>query len=267
MKGFSKVLVTLLVVLVTHVPLSASADLLDDILDRQQIRVGVSLFTPWALKDKDGQLTGFEIEVAKRLARDMGVEAEFKVLAWTDIIPALNRGDIDVIIAGMSITPKRALQLNFSLPYAESGVALVTNTAMTKDVGDLRELNRPQIIVTAVAKTLGSDVAKLMFDNVDLRIVATSDEAAQALLNGKAHAFVATTVEGAYLALDHPDKIDMPLDKPLMTSVSGMGVRRGEQELLTFLNAWITARAADKWLSATHKYWFERLDWRERVSN
>jgi polar amino acid transport system substrate-binding protein len=46
-----------------------------------------------------------------------------------------------------------------------------------------------------------------------------------------------------------------------------MGVKRGEQELLNFLNAWITARAADKWLSATHKYWFETLKWRERVAD
>lgn len=248
-------------------PVGAQADLLEDILDRKMIRVGVSLFTPWALKGKDGELTGFEIEVANKLAEDIGVETEFKVYAWPDIIPALNRGEIDVIISGMAITPKRALQLEFTRPYAESGVALATNSAMTKDIKDLRELNQPEIIVTAVAKTLGSDVAKMMFEDADLRIVETSDKAAQALLSDKAHAFVASSVEASFLVLENPDKIDMPLNKPLLVSVSGMGVRRGEQALLNYLNAWITARAADKWLSATHKYWFESLKWRERESN
>ncbi len=267
MKLFAKSFSLLALVLLCYVPVTASADLLEDILDRQKIRVGVSLFTPWALKDKDGELSGFEIDVANKLARDMGVEAEFKVYNWPEIIPALNRGEIDVIIAGMSITPKRALQLNFTLPYAESGTALATNTAMTKDVKDLRELNRPQVIVTAVAKTLGSDVAKLMFDNADLRIVATGDEAAQALLDGKTHAYVGSSVETSMLALSNPNKIDMPLNKPLLTSVAGMGVKRGEQALLNFLNAWITARAADKWLSATHKYWFKSLEWRKQVAN
>jgi polar amino acid transport system substrate-binding protein len=267
MKRIAKAFSLLAIVLVSHLPFAVHADLLEDILDRQKIRVGVSLFTPWALMDKNGELTGFEIEVANKLAREMGVETEFKIYSWTDLIPALNRGEIDVIIAGLGITPKRALQLNFTLPYAESGVALATNTAMTKDIEDLRELNSPQIIVTAAAKTLGSDVAKMMFDNADLRIVATADQAAQALLDGEAHAYVGSTVETAFLALDHPDKIDRPLNKPLLVSVTGMGVKRGEQELLNFLNAWITARAADKWLSATHKYWFETLKWRERVAD
>ena len=249
------------------VPVVVHADRLEEILDRQQIRVGVSLITPWAIEGKDGALTGFEIQVAKKVARDMGVEPEFKVYAWPDLIPALNRDEIDVIIAGMAITPKRALQLNFSLPYAESGVGLATNTAMTRDITDLRQLNNPKIIVTAAAKTLGSDVVKLMFDKADTRIVASDDEAAQAVLDGRAHAFVGNMVETSFLALNHPDKIDQPLDKPLLASVSGMAVKRGEQGLLNFLNAWITARAADKWLSATQRYWFKSVEWRDKVTD
>ena len=241
------------------------ADALEDILDRGKIRVGISLFAPWAMKDKAGELAGFEIEVAKKLAREMGVQPEFKIYDWTDIIPALNRNEIDVIIAGMSITPKRALQMNFTLPYAESGVSLVTNTASTKEIEDLRSLNKPQVVVAAVAKTLGSDVAKLVFDQADLRIMADSEAAQKALLEGKAHAYVASSTEATFLALEHPAELDMPLAKALLVSVTGMGVKKGAQELLNFLNAWITARAADKWLSATQKYWFQSLRWRDSM--
>ena len=244
---------------------TANADALEEILDRGKLRVGISLFTPWAMRDKAGEFVGFEVDVANKLAREMGVEAEFKVYKWADIIPALNRNEIDVITAGMAITPKRALQINFTLPYAESGVALVTNTAATKEVKDLRGLNKPQVIVAAVAKTLGSDVAKLVFDEADLRIMASSDDARKALLEGKVHAYVTSSLEATVLALEHPDTLDKPLAKPLLVSVSGMGVRRGEQELLNFLNAWVTARAADKWLSATHKHWFQSLKWRDMV--
>lgn len=249
------------------IPAGVHADRLEEILDRQTLRVGVSLITPWAMQDKDGELMGFEIDVAKRVAQDMGTTAEFTVYAWPELIPALNRNEIDVIIAGMSITPKRALQLNFTRPYAESGVALATNTAMTKDIKDLRELNSPKIIVTAAAKTLGSDVAKMMFDNANLQIVASDADAAQKLLDGKAHAYVANVAETASLALRYPNQIDKPLDKPLVASVSGMGVKRGEQQLLNFLDAWVSARTADKWLSATHRYWFKSLEWRERVAD
>ncbi|MCB1772039.1 MAG: transporter substrate-binding domain-containing protein [Gammaproteobacteria bacterium] len=245
-------------------PAAVPADALSDILERGKIRVGVSLFTPWAMKDKSGELTGFEVEVARKLAAEMGVQADFKVLPWSEIIGALQQGDIDVIISGMAITPRRALQLNFSLPYAESGAAIATNTAKTHDVRDLEDLNDPKFVVVAVAKTLGSDVAKLLFDRADLRIVANNAEAEALVLEGKAHAYIASTIETAFLALDHPEEIDLPLHKPLLASVAGMGVRKGEQELLNFLNAWVTARTADKWLSTTHKYWFKTLKWRDR---
>jgi polar amino acid transport system substrate-binding protein len=242
---------------------SAYASALDAILDRGTIRVGVSLFEPWAMKSQSGKLVGHDIEVAKKLAAEMGVQPEFTVLPWADIIPALQRGDIDVIISGMAITPKRALRLDFSVPYLEGGVSLATNTQLTKDIKDMAELNSPSVVVVAVAKTLGSDVAKLVFDKSDLRIVATSDEARKLVLENTAHVYVASTVETKFLSLEHPGVVDLPLGKPLMGSVAGFGVKRGEQALLNFLNAWIIARAADGWLPATRKVWFDSLGWRE----
>ena len=96
----------------------ADADVLDDILDRGTIRVGVAEFVPWTIRTKSGELIGFEIDVAKKIASDMGVKPEFTVYEWEKIIPALQRGEIDVIAGGMAITPSRALQVNFSRPLA-----------------------------------------------------------------------------------------------------------------------------------------------------
>jgi polar amino acid transport system substrate-binding protein len=265
MNSLRSLISTGLILLLLLAPTAAFADVLEDVLERGTLRVGVSLFTPWAMKDKSGELTGFEIEVAKKLAAEMGVAPEFRVLPWADVVDALNGGDIDVIISGMAITPRRALQLNFTRPYAESGVALATNTALTRDIGSLDALNRPGIVIAVVDKTLGADVAELVFDQAELRTLATNAEAEQLVLDGKAHGYVASDIEAGFLALDHPDKVDLPLSKPLLSSVSGMGVRRGEQELLNFLNAWITARTADQWLPSQHKYWFKTLQWRARL--
>lgn len=241
------------------------ADVFDAVRERGTLRVGVSLFTPWAMRDKAGELVGFEIDVARRLAAEMGVVPAFKVYVWEDIIKALNASEIDVIVSGMAITPARALQLEFSRPYAESGVSLATNTALTAGIQSMQELNRPDIKVATVAETLGDDVARLVFDQATLQTFETSDAAEQAVLDGKMHVYVASTIEVDVLALEHPDKVDVPLAKPLLVSVSGMGVKRGEQGLLNFLNAWIAARSADKWLPATHKHWFKSLDWRDQV--
>ena len=75
--------------------------LLDQIKQRGTIRVGLSTFVPWAMRNKQGDLIGFEIDVARRLASDAGLEIEFVPTAWDGIIPGLLAGKFDVIIAGM----------------------------------------------------------------------------------------------------------------------------------------------------------------------
>ena len=72
---------------------------------------------------------------------------------------------------------------------------------------------------------------------------------------------VASSPQPEFLALQHPGTLDLPLAKPLLSYKAGLAVKKGDQEWLNFLNAWVTARSADKWLSATHKYWFDSLEW------
>ncbi len=56
------------------------------------IRIGLSLFVPWSMRDKNGDLIGYELDVGRQLAEDMGVEVEFVPTAWDGIIPALVSG-------------------------------------------------------------------------------------------------------------------------------------------------------------------------------
>ena len=78
------------------------------------IRIGLSLFVPWSMRDKNGDLIGFELDVGRKLAEDMGVEVEFVPTSWDGIIPALVSGNFDVIISGMSVTAQRNLTINFT---------------------------------------------------------------------------------------------------------------------------------------------------------
>ena len=96
------------------------------------LRVGMSTFVPWAMRDKEGELIGFEIDVATELAKDMGVEVEFVPTAWDGIIPALLAGKFDVIIGGMTITPERNLTVNFTAPYAHSSLGVMANKELAE---------------------------------------------------------------------------------------------------------------------------------------
>ena len=100
---------------------------LEQIVEKNRMRVGFSTFVPWAMKDKQGGYTGYEIEVARQLAKDMGVEIDFVPTKWSGIIPALLTGKFDIIIGGMGITPERNLKVNFSDPYEYSGMSIIAN--------------------------------------------------------------------------------------------------------------------------------------------
>jgi polar amino acid transport system substrate-binding protein len=258
-KRISWLFIASLILVVT----TAQADVLKDILKRGTVRVGVSLFAPWTIQDEAGGLSGFEIDVANKLAQDMGVKPEFKVYVWEDIIPAVMRGEIDIIAGGMAITPERALKIDFSQPYADSGISLVTNTEKTRNIKQLEELNHKNITIAVVSKTAANELALRLFNNSTLKVVDTAKAAQQAVLNGEAHAWLASMPQPEFLALEHPEKVDLPLGKPILPYKAGFGVKKGDQEWLNFLNAWVTARQADLWLSATHKYWFDSLKWRK----
>jgi polar amino acid transport system substrate-binding protein len=260
-KNFSRLFAALLIL----VAASVQADVLEDILERGTMRVGVSLFTPWTIKGEAGVLSGFEIDVANKLAEDMGVKPEYRVYVWEDIIPAVQNGEIDIIAGGMAITPERALKINFSQPYADSGISLATNTGKTRDIKELGELNQEAITIAVVSKTAANAFAPRLFNKSTIKIVNTAKEAEQAVLNGEAHGWLASMPQPEFLALQHPDKVDIPLAKPILPYKAGFGVKKGEQEWLNFLNAWVTARQADMWLSSTHKYWFKSLNWRKEA--
>ena len=244
----------------------ASADVLDEILERGTIRFGVAEFVPWTMKSRSGELIGFEIDVAKKLAKDMGVKAEFKLYPWDEVIPAVQSGEIDILTGGMSITPARALRVNFSRPLADSGVGLATNISKTQQIKSLEELNSPDIIIAVVNDTLAHSVTKTFFNHATIKVFTSADEAGKACVEGNVHAYLASLTQTRFLALNNSDKVDLPLEKPLIASKEAMAIRKGQQELLNYLNAWVTARQADRWITTTRDYWFGTLEWSEDVA-
>jgi polar amino acid transport system substrate-binding protein len=240
---------------------------LDGIREAGVLRVGVSLFTPWTIRAGEDRLIGFEADVARKLAADMGVTPELKVYPWKELIDALEDGEIDLIAAGMSVTPARALRVWFSDAYHESGITLATNTAKTADVVRLDDLNDPRYRIGAVKGTVSEDLVRRVFGEAKIRVFEQDDEASEALLAGRIDGYLESYPGPQFLALENPARIDTPLAKPLLVTRSAFAVAKGNADLVYFLNAWITARQADTWLPSTESYWFRSLRWRERLED
>lgn len=240
---------------------------LKEIRETGTLRVGVSLFAPWTMQAGEGELMGFEVDVSRKVAADMGVKAEFRVYAWNELIDALEAGEVDLIAAGMAVTPARALRVWFSDSYHEGGITLATNTAKTANVTRLDDLNDPAYRIGAVKGTVAEDLARRVFAKAALVLFEEDAKASGALVEGRIDAYLESYPGPRFLALENPGRVDVPLERPLLSTRSAFAVARGNADLVFYLNAWITARQADTWLPSTEAYWFDSLRWRERVED
>ena len=244
----------------------AAGSVLETIKKRGAIRIGMSTFVPWAMRDKNGELIGYEIDVAKRLAEDMKVEAKFVPTAWDGIIPALLAGKFDLIIGGMSITPERNLTVNFTLPYANSGIHMVANKELAAGFASLGDFDKPDVVVAVRRGATPATAAKRLMPKATLRQFDEDALALQEVLNGKAHAFIASTPTPAFEALKHPDKLFLPILEPFVQGAEGFALRKGDPDALNFFNNWILLRQQDGWLKERHDYWFKTRDWAGQVA-
>lgn len=229
------------------------------------IRIGLSIFTPWSMRDVNGELIGFELDVGRALAEDMGVDVEFVPTAWDGIIPQLVAGNFDVIISGMSITPARNLTVNFTNPYAYSGVTVLANTAMTEGM-TFEDYNKPEITFAARRGATPATVISQLFPEATLLLFDEDGAARQEVLNGNAHATMDSEPAPSISVREYPDTLSIPFDQTYLATGEGFALRKGDPDALNFFNNWIAGRQASGWLKERNDYWFKTDAWQALVA-
>ncbi len=248
-------------------PSFAATSLIDEIKSRGVLRAGLSTFVPWAMRDKQGKLIGYELDVGGRLAADFGVKYEPVPTAWDGIIPALLSGSFDMIIGGMTVTPAREQSVDFTDAYSFTGVAIVASKKVAPGLTTLEAFNKPTITVVARRGTAAVTFAQEKLPLSTLRQFDDDAPALQEVLNGNAAAWLTSTPKPAFAAVDHPDALYLPVEKALIPQRDGMAIRKGEPATLAALNEWIAARKADGFLAERFHFWFEQRSWLTQVQS
>jgi len=240
------------------------ASTIEKVIRSGKLRVGMSTFVPWAMQDKKGEWIGFEIDVAKKLAKDMGVKVQFVPTKWEGLIPSLLTGKFDLIIAGMMGTPQRALKINFTQPYDFSEMNLVAHKEVAAGFNTAADFNRPDVTVLCRNGTTAVPAAKRVLPKAKLLLFSENGPMVQELLNGKAHIVVASSPEPAQLAHKYP-KILRFIDESLGREPISMGVRKGDPDTLAYLNNWITVIKNQGFIEEKVNYWWKGMDWQDRI--
>ncbi len=236
---------------------------IEQIVQRGTLRVGMDVFVPWAMKDKKGELIGFEIDVARQLAKDMGLKVEFVPTKWSGIIPSLIAGKFDVIIGGMTVTAERNMKINFTNPYYHTGQGLLANRKLTEGL-TLDDFNRPEITLAARLGSTAALAAKERFPKATLRLFDDEPAAVQEVKNGRVHALVAGQPLPAHIAATAPETLKVYPDQ-LMKEPICFGIRKGDVDTLNFFNNWIEVVKSKGWFDERHRYWFESTEWQVLV--
>lgn len=241
------------------------ASVISKVIERGTLRVGFSTFVPWAMNDKTGQFIGFEVDVMTKLAEDLGVKIEFVPTSWSGIIPALLSDKFDVIIGGMSVTTERNLKVNFTIPYDTTGMALVANKKLAGGFDSLEAFNKEDVIIVARLGSTPAAAAKVFFPKATLRVFDKETQCMQELLSGRVHAFVASAPMPAHSAVEHADKLFLPVAGTFTKEPVAFAIRKGDPDTLNVLNNWIRQKEAQGWLAERKHYWFETLDWASQL--
>lgn len=229
------------------------------------IKIGLSIFRPWSMRDLDGELVGFELDVGRQLAEDMGVEVEFVPTSWDGIIPALVSGKFDVIISGMSITPQRNLTVNFSDPYAYSGLTILANKGMTEGFS-LEDYNSPDVTFAARRGATPVAVIQAMFPEAKLLMFDEDGASTQEVLNGNAHATMSAEPTPSDEARRYPDTLYVPFDESFYAGGEAFAFRKGDPDAENYFNNWIGVKTRQGWLKERHDYWFRGDAWKDNVA-
>ena len=244
---------------------STPESVIETIKKRGALKVGMATFVPWAMRDKNGELVGFEIDVARKLATDMGVGVEFVPTAWDGIIPALLAGKFDVIIGGLSITAQRNLTVNFTVPYAHSGMGVVANRELSEGMTWPEDYNSSEVTITCRRGATACSAVEELFSRASVRKFDDEPQAVQEVLNGNAHAFVSSYPKPTLLVHRYGDKLFLPTTESLTQGNEAFGLRKGDPDALNFFSNWILVNTGNGWLQERHSYWFKTTSWAGQV--
>lgn len=265
-KSFRFVLVALAILLVAALLASCagntpdagetteSVNIIEKIKNDGVIRIAVPEDTPlFGTVGADGEHTGYDVEVAKLLAKDMGVEVELVPVTSANRIPYLTSGKVDLVISSMGVKPERAEVINFSNAYAPFFWAVYAPADL--DVASVEDASAYK-----VGATLGTleEIAYTDAAGEDATNIQRFDDQAttvQAFLTGQADLIVTGNAIAAGIIADHPE-MNVESKFVLQQSPCHIGVRRGEDGLLTWVNAFVYSHTLNGDLDKLSVEWF-----------
>ncbi len=231
-----------------------AADLLDEIKANGTLKVGLEgTYPPFNYQDESGQLTGFEVDFANALAKELGVKAEFQPTKWDGILAALESKRLDVVINQVTISEERKQKYDFSAPYTVSGIQALTRKTDADSIKTSADLAGKKVGVG-----LGTNYEQWLKENVPQADIRTYDDDPtkfQDLNVGRIDVILVDRLAAFEMVEKTGDRLAVAGDA-FSRQESGIALRKGNPQLLAAIDEAIAKLRADGTLKQLSEKWF-----------
>jgi polar amino acid transport system substrate-binding protein len=240
----------------------SASPVLDRITAKKELVVGTAAsMPPLNMKTKDGQIIGMEMDLARIFAIGMGVKLTLKPMQFSELLPALETGKVDMVLSSMTMTPERNLKVAFVGPYFASGKSLLTKMANVESVNEIGKMNNPDKVLTALKGSTSQMFVEKVLPKAKLVLADDYDQAVAMVRNDKAVAMVADYPICLVSVLRYPDaKLGTP-DKPFSYEPIGVALPPNDPLLVNWVQNILKGLEKEGDLKMLEEKWLKDTSW------
>jgi polar amino acid transport system substrate-binding protein len=235
---------------------------LDRIRKTGELRVGMTGdYPPLSILDKRDQTIGLEPDLARALASTLGVELEVVRKPFGELIAAVENGDVDMAMSGITMTPERNMRVAFAGPYFISGKAVLTRSELLARADGPSALDESSIKLVVLAGTTSEDYVKTTAPNAKLITTATYEEAVAMVVGGSADAMVADYPICVVSLLRNPGAGLLTVLSPFTFEPIGMALPADDTLFVNLVQNYLTSLEGTGLLGQLRDKWFKDPSW------
>jgi polar amino acid transport system substrate-binding protein len=211
-------------------------------------------YVPFQMTGTDGNPIGLDVDAGEMVARDLMVNLKIVRLSWQELIPSLLKGEIDVIMSGMQVTPTRNAEVLFTDPLLETGRMFLVHKSNAARFQKFKDLNQSGVFVVSTASGLSGLPVREVLSLASYREFPSRKLAVTEVLEKRAHALIDEEFFIRYTSASQPESFVARFD-PITYERIAWAVRPGETHWLNWLNNFIGMIQRDGRLDRLKKKW------------
>jgi polar amino acid transport system substrate-binding protein len=238
------------------------APVLDRILAKKELVVGTAAdMPPLNMTLKDKRIVGLEVDIATLMANSIEVKLTLKPMHFNALLPALEAGQVDLILSGMTMTPLRNTQVAFAGPYFASGKSVLIKQENVASLQSTEMMNDPAVTLAALKGSTSQRFVERLAPKAKLIATDDYDQAIALVLEDKVRALVADFPICNVSVFRYRDKGLTTLKSPLNYEPLGIALSPTDPLFLNWVQNFVTYLLNSGELSLLQRKWFEDASW------